>query len=568
MIDELHITGLGVIEDTTLHLAPGLTVITGETGAGKTMLITALQLLLGARADATLVRKGVEAALVEARLAPVPPTAVADGWVHDGQDELVVSREILARDEGGRSRVRIGGRLAPVSALADLLGGWVEVHAQGEHVRLSQPETQRALLDRYAGGPHTSTFAAYQQTYRAWQEARLLLGDLSSAARERAREVDRLRHEISEIERAALTPNEDRLLREKLDRLEHAEELAVAASAASAALDEDGAGGPLGVAVGALRRHAGHDPVLDVLRERTEALAAETADLRSALRDYAETVESDPQQLDELHRRERQLADLQRKYGGDTAQVLSHAEEARDRLYRLEEQESKSSELERRVSDLFAQVERLSTELRRGRKRSGEHLAAAVGRHLAALALPRAAFSVRLEPTESAGPTGADRVTFELAANTGEPARPLSQAASGGERSRVALAVKAALAEVDEARVLVFDEVDAGVGGATALAVGEKLARLAQDGGPHGQGRQVLCVTHLAQLAAFADVHHVVEKKMRGERTVTTTRRVHDQQRAAELARMLSGSATRSGLEHAGDLLAEAAARRAQPVAR
>lgn len=567
MIDELHITGLGVIEDTRLRLAPGLTVITGETGAGKTMLITALQLLLGARADATLVRKGVEAALVEARVTPVPPRAVVAGWVPDGQNELVVSREILARDEGGRSRVRIGGRLAPVSALADVLGSWVEVHAQGEHVRLSHPETQRALLDRYAGAPHTSTLFAYQETYRAWQEARLLLADLSSAARERAREVERLRHEITEIERAALEPDEDRLIREKLDRLEHAEELALAASAASAALDEDGAGGPLGVAVGTLRRLAGRDPMLDVLRERTEALAAEIADLRSALRDYSETVESDPQQLDELRRRERLLVDLKRKYGGDTVEVLSHAQQARNRLHRLEQQELQSGELERRVTDLSAQVEHLSRELRSGRKRSGQHLVTAVGRHLADLALPSAAFSVRIEPAEAAGPTGADRVTFELAANPGEPARPLSQAASGGERSRVALAVKAALAEVDEARVLVFDEVDAGVGGATALAVGEKLARLAQAGARHGQGRQVLCVTHLAQLAAFADVHHVVEKNVRGARTVTTTRRVHDDQRAAEIARMLSGNATSSGLDHARDLLTEAAARRAQAVA-
>ncbi|MDP8961903.1 MAG: DNA repair protein RecN, partial [Actinomycetota bacterium] len=538
MIDELHISGLGVIEDVRLQLPPGLTVISGETGAGKTMLITALQLLLGARADATLVRMGAEAALVEARVRPVPPGAVADAWVHETQTELVVSREIIARDEGGRSRVRIGGRLAPVSALADVLGGWVEVHAQGEHVRLSHPETQRALLDRYSGASHASTFVAYQQTYRAWQEARLLLVDLASGARERAREVDRLQHEIAEIERATLAPEEDRVVREKLDRLEHAEELAVAARGCSTALDEDGAGGPLGVAVGALRRVVGLDPTLDELRERTEALAAETADLRSALRDYSETVECDPQQLDELRRRERLLVDLQRKYGGDIAEVLAYAEQARDRLNRLEQQEMKSGELERRAADLFAQVEHLGRELRRARKRSGEQLIVAVGRHLADLAMPRAAFSVRIEPTEAPGPTGADRVTFELAANPGEPARPLARAASGGERSRVALAVKAALADirpparaygpprVDEAGVLVFDEVDAGVGGATALAVGEKLARLAQASRHHGPCRQVLCVTHLAQLAAFADVHYVVEKAVRGGRTVTTTRRV------------------------------------------
>lgn len=561
MIDELHISGLGVIEDVKLRLAPGLTVITGETGAGKTVLVTALQLLLGARADATLVRSGGEAAVVEARVMPAPPTAVAHGWLDEGETELVVSREIVARDDGGRSRVRVGRRLAPVSALTDVLGPWVEIHAQGEQTRLSQPQTQRVLLDRYAGTTHATTFVAYEQTYRAWQEARRLLSDLGSGARERAREVDRLRHEVSEIERARLAPDEDLVIREELDRLEHAEELALSASGAAAALDEDGAGGPLGVAVSTLRRAGGHDHTLDALRERSEALAAEAADLRATLRGYAETVEADPYKLDELRQRERAIADLQRKYGRNVAEVIAYAEQARDRLNRLERQEMESGELEQCVADLSRRVEQLSGELRAGRKRAGELLTDAVRRHLADLAMPQAVFRVRIDPAAAPGPTGVDHVIFELAANPGEPARPLAQAASGGERSRVALAVKAALAEVDEARVLVFDEVDAGVGGATALAVGEKLARLAQ---VQGEGRQVLCVTHLAQLAAFADVHHVVEKAVRGERTVTTTRQVSDDQRAEELARMLSGKATRTGRDHARDLLAEAAARRAQ----
>ncbi len=564
MIDELHVSGLGVIEDVWLRLAPGLTVITGETGAGKTMLVTALQLLLGARADVTLVRPGFEAAVVEARLSPAPSLAVTEGWLDEGEAEVVVSREIVAREEGGRSRVRIGRRLAPVSALSAVLGPWVEVHAQGEQARLSHPHTQRALLDRYAGPAHGATVGAYEQAYRAWQEAARKLADLASGNRERAREVDRLRHEVAEIERASLRPGEDLLISEELDRLEHAEELSVAASGAAAALDEDGAGGPLGLAVGTLRRAAGHDRTLDLLRDRAETLAAEAADLRSALRDYAETVEADPERLDELRRRERTLSDLQRKYGRDVAEVLAYCEQARSRLDRLERHEAESGELERRVVELSERVERLTQELRAGRKTAGDRLAAAVGRHLADLAMPRAAFSVRMEDNEAPGPTGSDRVSFELAANPGEPPRALGQAASGGERSRVALAVKAALAEVDDARVLVFDEVDAGIGGATALAVGEKLAGLARPSTGRGEGRQVLCVTHLAQLAAFADVHHVVEKTVRGGRTVATTRPVSDDDRAVELARMLAGKATRTVLEHARDLLAEAAARRAR----
>ncbi|MFN2557078.1 MAG: DNA repair protein RecN [Nitriliruptorales bacterium] len=561
MIDELHISGLGVIEDVSLRLSPGLTVITGETGAGKTMIVTALQLLLGARADATLVRGGIEAAVVEARVTPVPPAAVSEGWLDEGETELVVSREVAAREEGGRSRVRIGRRLAPVAALASVLGSWVEVHAQGEQTRLSHPQGQRALLDRYGGARHAATFASYEQTYRAWQDARRSLADLATGERERAREVDRLRHELSEIERAALEAGEDVAIREELDRLEHAEELRLAASTAAAALDEDGAAGPLGVAVGALRGAGGHDSSLDGLRARAEALAAEAADLRSALRNYAEMDEADPERLEELRSRQRTVSELQRKYGRDVAEVLAYGEQARKRLDGLERQQRESGQLEQCVSDLSAQIEHLCGELRAGRKKSGDRLAAAVRRHLADLAMPHAVFSVRIEEAEAPGPTGADRVSFELAANPGEPARPMAQAASGGERSRVALAVKAALAEVDDARVLVFDEVDAGVGGATALAVGEKLARLSQASGRHGEARQVLCVTHLAHLAAFADVHHVVEKTVRGGRTVTTARQVNDEHRAMELARMLSGKVTRTGLDHARDLLAEAVRR-------
>lgn len=557
MLDELHIRGLGVIEEVTLRPAPGLTVVTGETGAGKTMLVTALQLLLGERADASLVRAGASEATVDARLVPPPPEAVDEGWCDAGATELVVSREVTAGDAGDRSRARIGGRLAPASALEATLGARVDVHAQGEHVRLSRAAVQRALLDRYAGDPHARTVASYRETFTELAGTRSRLESLVSASRERAREQERLRHEIQEIEAAELDPDRDGELDADLERLEHAEELSLAAAEARQALGEDGAGGPLGLAVSALRRAGGHDPALDELRDRSEGLAVEARDLGSALRDYAEQVAADPAALEELRARRRLINDLQRRYGDDIAEVLAYADQAHERLAQLEDAAEGAAELGDRVVELEEQLVQLAVAVRSGRTVAAQRLSEAVNDHLADLAMPNATFHVTVEPLEEPRAHGADRIVFELAANPGEPSRPLAQAASGGERSRVALAVEVALADVDEAEVLVFDEVDAGIGGGTAMAVGQKLARLARD------RRQVLCVTHLPQIAAFADVHHVVEKGIRAGRTVTTVRELTDDQRAAELARMLSGRPEREvGLAHARELLEDAAARR------
>ncbi|MBW3621076.1 MAG: DNA repair protein RecN [Actinobacteria bacterium] len=558
MIDELHIRGLGVIEDVTLRLAPGLTVITGETGAGKTMVVTALGLLLGDRADSSLVRAGGERALAEARISPPPASAAA--WL-DGEDELVVSREIPA---DGRSRARINGRLAPVSALQEVLGSAVEVHAQHEHVRLARPDVQRGLLDRFAGDPHARTLAAYRDAYGRLREARDALTGLEADARERARSIDRLTFELEEIERAELDADRDGSLDAQLDVLEHAEELQLAVAEARTALGEDGAAEPLGVAVAALRRTAGvDDPELEELRQRAVGLTAEVTELAADLRAYGEGIDVDPSSLDGLRARQQLIGNLRRKYGDDVAAVIAYGERAAAELFALQDADADAAELEQRVDALTAEATALAADVSRGRAVAAERLAEAVDGHLADLGMPHARFAaeVATHPDGELHPDGADRVTFTLTANPGEPARPLATAASGGERSRVALAVEVALADVNDAAVLVFDEVDAGIGGATALAVGEKLARLASAA---GGGRQVVCVTHLAQLAAFADVHHVVEKGLRGGRTVTTTRAVDEDQRPAELSRMLGGDATReAGIDHARELLAEASRRRA-----
>jgi DNA repair protein RecN (Recombination protein N) len=559
VIDELHIRGLGVIEDASLRLAPGLTVVTGETGAGKTMLVTALELLLGARADSALVRRGADAALAEAVIAP-PPAEAAD-WVGEGDEELVVSREIPA---DGRSRARIGGRLAPVSALADVLGRHVEVHAQHEHVRLTRPEVQRSLLDRYAGDPHGRTLATYREAHATWRELIRRRDRLEADARERARELDRLRFEVAEIDAAQLDPDVDEDLGRELELLAHAEEVQLAAATAATALGSEGAQEPLGVAVDALRRLAVDDVTLDELRGRADALAAEASELAADVRAFGEATEADPQRLAELQDRQALVRQLTRKYGADVAAVLDYADEARRRLEELETAEADAGDLDRRLTEGEERLRALAEDVRRGRRTAAGRLAEVVDGHLADLAMPHGRFHVEVEPLDAGelAADGADRVTFLLAPNPGEPARPLAQASSGGERSRVSLAVEVALADVDDASVLVFDEVDAGIGGATAMAVGEKLARLAAGSG--GRARQVLCVTHLAQLAAFADVHHVVEKGLRDGRTVTTTRQVAADDRVPELSRMLGGDpAATAGLEHARELLAVANNRRA-----
>lgn len=559
MIEELHIRGLGVIEDATLRLSPGLTVVTGETGAGKTMVVTALGLLLGDRADAALVRSGASGALVEAVV--VPPPEEASDWLTDGDDALIVTREIPAE---GRSRARLGGRLAPVSALSEVLGRSVELHAQHEHVRLARPDVQRQLVDRYAGEPHARTLAGYRDAHRTWRELLERRARLAGDARERARELDRLALELEEIDAAALDPVADEVLDGELERLAHADELQHAAAMAASALGAEGAQDPVGVAFDALRRLDVADPELDALRERLGSVAAELTELAVDVRLYGEDVDADPQQLAALQQRRHLVASLCRKYGADVAAVLDYADEARRRHAALADEDGDVDQLDARIGDAEAQVRGRADDVRRGRRTAAAHLAEVVASHLRDLAMPHARFEVEVSPLpdDELAAHGADRVTFLLAANPGEPAGPIATASSGGERSRVSLAIEVALADVDDAEVLVFDEVDAGIGGATAMAVGEKLARLSAGSG--GRRRQVLCVTHLAQLAAFADVHHVIEKGLVDGRTVTTTRRVDDDARAAELARLLSGDTSGEvALDHARELLSQARSRAA-----
>lgn len=546
MLEELLIRDVGVIEDVCIRLDGGFTVVTGETGAGKTMVVSALELLLGARADGTRVRAGSDRALVEGRIAPAP--SGADGWLLDDDDDLVVSREVAAGAEGARSRARIGGRLAPVSALGQLLGGVVEVHGQGDAHRLVDPSAQRDLLDRSGGPALTAVREQYASSFQRWHEAARELADIEQGVRERAREMDRLAAELAEIDAVAPEAGEDEALRAQLTRLEHAESLLEAARAAADALLADGgARDTLGQALGMVRPVAHIEARLSAVAERAESLVAEVQDLALELGNYADGLDLDPARLDELRNRQAALRGLTRKYGEDADAVIAYAQWARERVTELASGDERRAQLVDEVTQLRQALEDATVALRTVRITAGQELAASVDAHLADLAMAGAAFTVDVDPVEP-GPSGGDRVTFALAANPGEPSLPLARAASGGERSRVALALRLSLAAADDAQVLVFDEVDAGVGGEVALAIGEKLARLAR-------GRQVLCVTHLAQVAAYADQHLVVAKRVGGGRTTADVRAIRDGDRLRELSRLLSGSPhSDTAAEHAEEL--------------
>ena len=557
VLTELRIRNVGVIDDVTLRFGPGLNVLTGETGAGKTMVVSALQWLLGARADADRVRSGAGTAVVEGSVRPAPPEAAE--WLDEGDEELIVAREVSSVSGASRSRARLGGRMAPVSALAACVGAVVELHGQSDTSRLVAPAVQRDLLDRFGGPSLAEAAAAYRRCFDAWTAARGELQELQNTARTRVREADRLRFELDEIDAVGPVEGEAEILATDLGRLEHAEALMVAAASGAAAISDDGgARDALATAAAAVQGAAGFDPALDALGERLASLLVETEDVGLELQRYTTGLEADPARLESLRERQAGLVRLSRKYGDvapgemDIAGVVAYAAAAREELARLESGDERTAELAAEVARLTDALDAEAQRLRGEREAAGKRLAEVVDQHLAELAMEGAHLDVVVEPVEP-GASGADRVTFLLAANRGEPALPFGKAASGGERSRVALALRLALADADDTAVLVFDEVDAGIGGATANAVGRKLARLAA-------GRQVLCVTHLAQLAAHADTHFSVVKTPVGERTAAEVTRLDDTARLEELARMLSGTDSVAAAEHAAEMLASARA--------
>jgi DNA repair protein RecN (Recombination protein N) len=650
MLEEVRITGLGVIEDAVLEFSSGFTAVTGETGAGKTMVVTGLGLMFGGRADPARVRPGADRASVEGRLRIEADGHVAQqvleagGELDDDGRTLIVSRSVSAE---GRSRAYAGGRGVPVSLLTYLAGDLVAVHGQADQQQLLRTPRQRQALDEFAGPALTAILADYQRAYGRHQDVQAELTELTTRARERAAEAEDLHRALEEIERVQPVAGEDAALLAEEERLGHADSLHAAATTAHVALLGDPSDGSyqsadavtlLGTARQVLDGVAAHDPELAALAGRLSEAAYLVSDVATELASYVESLDSDPARLATVQERRAELTRLIRAYGGRVpvsapvpqagdadaaagqqaagapgagepgsdepgavtggpppgagpagagpagagpagsggvgeglagpapaapavpglASVLAWAEQAQRRLAELSGDDDRIGVLGDEEARLAETVRDLGGKLTSLRKEAAERFAAAVTAELSALAMPHAKLTVAVTPQDSYGPHGADEIEIRLAAHPGAPALPLAKGASGGELSRVMLAIEVVFAGADPVPTFVFDEVDAGVGGKAAVEIGRRLARLARRA-------QVIVVTHLPQVAAFADTHLVVEKASDGSVISSGIARLDDAGRVRELSRMLAGlEDSEYGRAHAGELLAAAGAERAQ----
>ncbi|MET0421331.1 MAG: DNA repair protein RecN [Acidimicrobiia bacterium] len=544
MLVELHVVDLGIVADLDLVLGAGLTAITGETGAGKTLLVEALELLVGGRADPSLVRDGAAEARVEGR------------FVDRDGNETVFTR-VIPRD--GRSRAYIDGRLATAGELATCGADLVDLHGQHAHQSLLDPAVQRAALDRFAGPEALDALDAYRDARREARDAEQALAALGGDARARAREVDLLRFQVDEIAAAALdAADEDATLEAEEELLADAVAHRDALARAYAALE-----GPALDAVGAAHAQLEGRAPFAALATRLHAAQAEVADIERELRLASDAISDDPQRLDTVRVRRNLLRELQRKYGDTLGDVITYAHETALRLEELERFEERAAALEATVREAQERATRAAARVTNARTKAAAPLARAIETHLHELAMPHATMDVEIEPADLTE-DGADRVTFLLAPNPGEQSRPMARAASGGELSRSMLAVRVVLTAAPP--TLVFDEVDAGIGGEAGLAVGRLLKAL-------GARHQVMCVTHLAQVAAFADTQVVVEKVVElapqqggDERTISHAAVVAGEDRVAELSRMLAGvGGSAHARNHAEELLHTARAAPEEP---
>ncbi|PSL03530.1 DNA replication and repair protein RecN [Haloactinopolyspora alba] len=565
MLEEIRIRGLGVIDDAQLEFGSGLTVVTGETGAGKTMVLTGLGLLMGGRADAGAVRAGVERAVVEGRVSlgtgdaaerAAERAAEAGAELEDG--ELLLSRTVLA---GGRSRAHVGGRGAPVSLLGELADDLVAVHGQSDQQRLLRASRQLNALDRYAGDAVAVPFAEYSVRYARLRAVESELDEVTSQARERVREAEQLRQGLEEIESVDPQPGEDAALQAEEERLGHADALRTAAESAHQCLsaddtvsDQTDATNLLALARHALDGERDHDPDLASLADRLAEAAYLVGDVAADLASYASSVDTDPERLAAVQQRRATLTALTRKYGDDIDEVLRWAQTGSQRLLELDGDDERVAALREERETLRAELGELAATITGARTDAAARFAEDVGAELTALAMPHARIVVDVRPRDELTATGADEVEILFSAHHGAQPRSLDKGASGGELSRLMLAVEVVFAGADPVPTFVFDEVDAGVGGKAAVEVGSRLAKLARHA-------QVLVVTHLPQVAAFADRHLKVVKADDGRVTTSGVEVLDESGRVGELSRMLAGlEDSASARAHAEELLATAAA--------
>jgi len=573
MLSELTIANFAIIDKLHLVFSPGFNVLTGETGAGKSIIIDAVSLLLGGRASTDCIRSGADQALVEGVFVLEPhlqevinPLLEEDGLEGDDPTVLVLAREIR---RSGRNICRVNGRAVSLRVLERIGQYLVDIHGQSEHLSLLRVREHLNFLDRYGG-----LWPLREQVARLVQELRAVRRELDSLRRderELARRADLLQYQIDEITAARLQEGEDEELEQERTRLANAEQLAALADETYRALHEGEEGQPavtdlLGLVVRNLTTLERLDPALAEQRRLAEELSYQIEDLARALRDYRDAVEFDPHRLQEVEERLALINDLKRKYGDTIGEVLAFAQAAQTELDGIVHSEERIAELEAREEALLHQIGSLAAELSARRQEAGERLSQAVEQELADLHMERARFGVSIQQQEDPqgvwvgerryafDTTGIDRVEFLVAPNVGEPLKPMVRIASGGETSRLMLALKTVLSRADQTPTLIFDEIDQGIGGRVGGTVGYKLWNLTRD-------HQVLCVTHLPQLAGYGDAHLRVQKEIRDGRTVTTVQWLEGEARREELAQML-GSLTESTRRSAAEILEEAERRK------
>ncbi|HET9677001.1 MAG TPA: DNA repair protein RecN [Solirubrobacterales bacterium] len=560
MLRELRIENLLLIERAELRLGEGLNAITGETGAGKTVLAHSLDLLMGGKAKAQIVRPGASEAWVEGvfdlpeGLLDEPEFAELAERLPEGADEVVLGRRVSA---SGRTSAFVAGRAATAADLKLLGGRLLAFFGQHEHRRLTISSAQMEILDGFAGTEHLGVRQAYREAHREVGRLEVELTELREREGSRERDLDLYRYELSEIEAVAPVPEERGQMAAERERLRHAEGLREAAGAAHAGLagaDEDGGGATaaLAQAEAALQSATGLDPALDTLAERVAAMTVELGDVAAELRDYAEGVEADPGALLAIEERLEAIDRLERKHGGSVESVLAHAERCRAEIARLEGAGERTAEAEAALAEAEARRAELGERLSAGRNAAVEPLQERVAAELEQLSMAGATLQVVLDPhPDGYGASGREAVELRVAPNPGIEPAPLRDAASGGELSRVMLALSG-LGQGASAGTMVFDEIDAGIGGNTARVVGERLRAL-------GRGRQVVCITHLPQVASLADTHFRLEKDVAGEQAVATVERLEGEGVVEEIRRMLGGERSdEAATQHARELLAAA----------
>ena len=560
MLRELRITNFALIDELCVQFGPGFNVLTGETGAGKSILIDALGLALGTRGEAEQIRTGADEAAVEAAFdldSEEARRVLAEGGIECPPDEFLVVRRHLLRE--GKSKAYLGGRLSSAAVLRTLAEFLIEVHGQHQGAGLTQPSRQRLLLDAYAGV--TSDVASFRALFNRRQALREELDSLQAGEREKAQRLDLLQHQRGEIAAARLIEGEEEELVQERTILAHAEKLHAAAHLGYEGLygEEGSVAGRLASILSKLREAHAIDPRLREAVEACEAGVASVEEAAVELRDYREGVAFDPERLEQVEGRLHEIGKLKRKYGSSIGEILKFAASAEEELQRLISSEERGQELEREIGALEEVITQRAADLSASRAAAAGRLADAVRRELRALRMDKAAFTVEVRPRQGSGglrleATGADEVEFLIAPNPGEELKPVGRIASGGELSRVMLAIKAILAASDQIPTLIFDEVDVGIGGGMADVVGQKLWLTARE-------RQVLSITHLPQIAALADRHLSISKRVKANRTETSVRVLDGQERVEEIARML-GAKGRSDtpLQHAQEIL-EAARR-------